>query len=99
MMCLLGNPGKGSVWQQKLRGCMSWAEPLGHCCSSAGNAELRRGVQETVGWEWLTALAKSHWVVVMFGQHLYLGHSVLQAWHGAVGQLSSWMSSPCQGCS
>lgn len=45
------------------------------------------------------ALAKSHWVAVMFGQHLDLGHSVLQAWHGAVGLLTSWMSPVCQGCS
>lgn len=79
MMCLLGSPGKGSVWQQELGGCTSWAEPLGHCCPSAGNAELRHGVPETAGWEWLMALAKSHWVVVMFGQYLDLGQSVLQA--------------------
>lgn len=70
MMCLLGSPGKGSMWQQELGGCMSWAEPLGRCCPSAGNAELRRDVPKTVGWEWLLALAKSSWVVVMFGQHL-----------------------------
>lgn len=98
-MCLLGSPGKGSMWQQELGGCMSWAESLGRCCPSAGNAELRRDFPKTVDWEWLLALAKSPWVVVMFGQHLGLGHSVLQAWHGAAGWLSSWKSPTCWGCS